>query len=427
MPFLNQVQRIVLYLFFFALNFEVMKLVPQYDLSASKVIGLVYFISILPQYKLFFRVDRVKHFLLPLAFFYGLLTVMGLLHINELNSVFFDSTIFLNIIFFWIMINHERKDYMVLEKSMLFFAFGGLAVTLFFLAGIGVDYKEGRLTMFGDDQNYVGFRTSVAILIFVLAALQNRLKMGWYHFLFLIPIPIMLKLVSETGSRGALISLIMTFVAGIILFKTTNLWKKIGVMVVGVLMLLIVGTILMESETMKDRLANSVKSGDTAGRTEIWINLFNIIKENPVFGVGHTGYTYETTMIYGVEVSAHNVILEILCYTGFVGLIVYLTFLYRIGISSYGVYKRTSLLLPILLMIPVMGMIMSIQILTKKFGWVIFAYIVSAIAVQETKRRKFVNVPLVRPQTIKGSSEFREGDESFIPGSHIGENIRLPS
>jgi len=197
-----------------------------------------------------------------------------------------------------------------------------------------------------------------------------------------------------------LISFLMTIVVGIILFNTANIWKKIAIQITGILMLLIVGAYLIETGTMKNRLENSIESGDTAGRTEIWQHLLQIIAKHPVAGIGQTGYSYELTTIYGKEVAAHNVILEILCYTGVVGLSFYLFFLFKIGLSSYEVYKRTSFLLPILLLIPILGMILSIQILTKKIGWVIFAYIVSSMAVKEPNRHELIKKNIL-PDPLK--------------------------
>jgi O-antigen ligase len=133
---------------------------------------------------------------------------------------------------------------------------------------------------------------------------------------------------------------------------------------------------------MRSRLEDTAETGDTAGRTEIWHNLFQIIKAKPVLGIGRTGFIYETTAIYGGEKSAHNVLIEILCYTGIIGLLTYLYFLYQIGMSSYNTYQKTSLLMPLIFMIPIAGMIMSIQILTHKIGWIIYAYIVSSLAVK---------------------------------------------
>lgn len=385
MQFINWLQRIALLLFFFSINFEMMSLNADKTFSVSKLFGILYIISILPQYQKFIRLDVVTYYLMPLVFLFGLLTLMNLVNINEISASFFDFTIFLNIILFWIMINHERKDYMILEKGMLSFALGSAVVTLCFNFGIGVIYIDDRLFMFGDDPNYVASRTLIGIIIIVLALVQNRLKLGWYRFLLLLPIPIMIKLLFETGSRFGFIAFALSFGAGVLLYKTKNIWRKLAVFVIGIASMIAIVIILMQSETMVERLELTAETGDTAGRTNIWQNLLPIIKENPVFGIGQTGYLSESRSLLNRAVarSPHNVIIEILCYTGIVGLVIYLFFLYRIGFASYISYKMNNILLPLLLLIPVTGIILSIQILTVKIGWVIFAYVVSTLAIKK--------------------------------------------
>lgn len=384
MQFLNKLQIYTLYFFFFSINFEMLRpIVDNESFSASKVTGILYFLMVIPQYKLFFKTENIKRFLIPLFLYIGLETFMNLINLNAVSNEIIHTSLLLNIIFFWFMINHERKEHLVLEKGMLSFAFGAIALSLFYVIGIGVNYEAGRLAMFGDDQNIIGFRTSIGIIVLVLTVLQNRLKLGWSRYLFLIPIPLMLKLISETGSRGAMLTFMTACLVGIIMFKTTSVWKKTAIMITGFLFLIIVGLVLLESETMVNRLKKTNETGDTAGRTEIWQNIIQIIKDHPVFGIGRSGYTYESSMIYGEEVSPHNVILELLCYTGIVGLLIYLYFLYQIGISSYNFYQKTAFLLPLLLMVPIFGIIMSIQILTKKLGWIVYAYIVGTLAIKQ--------------------------------------------
>ena len=390
MQFANRIQQITLYLFLFSINFEMMSLTSGSNISVSKVFGTLYIISILPQYQVFFRIDAVSHYLIPLALFFGLLTFINLVNINEFDASFFNLTMFLNIILFWIMINHERKDYLVLEKGMLSFALGATALAVCFIFGIGVIYEEGRLWMFGDDPNYIASRIIIGILILVLAVAQNRLKFGWYRYLLLLPIPIMIKLLYETGSRLGFIAFVLSLGTGVILYKTKNIWGKLSVLIVGLVTIIIAGLMLLQSETMVDRLKLTAETGDTAGRTEIWQSLIPVIEKHPVFGVGQTGYTYQSTLILSYKYSPHNVILEILCYTGITGLFIYALFLYRIGTAGYISYKEHRLVLPLLLLIPIAGIILSIQILTVKIGWVIYAYIISTLAVKDGPQHKII-------------------------------------
>jgi len=154
--------------------------------------------------------------------------------------------------------------------------------------------------------------------------------------------------------------------------------EKISILFVGSIAIIYTWVILAQSETLVQRLSRSYEEGDLAGRDLIWQRLYPLIESNPILGVGKTGYHYFSQMIYGGRKSPHNVIIEILCYTGIIGLIIYLLFLFRVFKKGYQDYKTEGLLLPLLLIPPVLGMIVSAQILGVKIGWVIFAYIVGS-------------------------------------------------
>ena len=140
----------------------------------------------------------------------------------------------------------------------------------------------------------------------------------------------------------------------------------------------------MQSEILIQRLLQSAEGGDLAGRDVIWRALLALIYDNPIFGVGKTGYAYFTQINFGGLTSPHNVLLEVVCYTGLFGLILYLTFLFRIGKSAFINFKVSGMLLPCLLLIPVAGFILSGQLLGVKIGWVIFAYVAGNSALENT-------------------------------------------
>lgn len=382
MQILNQLQRITLYLFFFSLNFEIWSPFGISDFSIAKLTAIIYFLSILPQLHLFVRTENLKSVLIPITIFLCFLTFRSWFNINELYYDFFDRTIFLNIVIFWFLVNHERKDYMILEKAMLSFAVGSMFLCLLFFIGIGVEYQSGRLSMFGDNQNGLGLHMAISLMIILTVLIQNRLKIGRIRYSFLIAIPFMLIFIGETGSRVSAIAFVLMSITGILLYKTkTNLTKSF-VILGGFIFVILIGILLLQSDTMKERIIATSESGDLGERDRIWRTILPIIKENPLIGIGKTGYQLQSTEFFGFAYSPHNVILEILCYTGIIGLMIYLTFLFQVFIRGYQIYKLNGWLLPVLLIIPILGYIFSGQILDYKIGWVIFAYIISASAIK---------------------------------------------
>lgn len=373
---LKQVQIFALYLFLFSINFEVWDpLSTDGNFSVSKLTGLVYLATITPHLKKFIRTDIVDYIMWPIWLFFSILTLVSLININSMSYYFFDFSIFQNMFLLLFMLNHARKEPLVLEKGMLSFAFGSISLALLFYVGIGIEYEAGRVTLFGDNANIIGIRMCIAMTVLILAIVQNRLKLRKLRYLFFLPMPLMLQFMFQTGSRVATIAFGLMFMVGLVLFKTKNIWRKIALFAVGSMVFVYGLNVMMQSETLVHRFLKTSGEGDLAGREVIWQKLFTIIQENPIFGVGKTGYDYYSQTNFGQFTSPHNVFLEVLCYTGIVGLGIYLFFLYRIFNCGYQSFKTERLLLPLLLIVVVLGLLVSGQILNVKIGWIIFAYI----------------------------------------------------
>lgn len=358
------------------------------DMSISRLTGILYFITLIPEIKLFLKLDRIEIIMFAAWLFFGLLTLISLLNINEVSTDFFNLSLFQNILLLWALVNHARKDYLILEKAMLFFAFSAVTLAIFFLVGIGVKYQTGRLGMFNENQNTLGFRMNLGIIILLLSVIQNKLQLGKIRYLLLTPIPLMVNFLFETGSRLAFISFLFSIIAGIALFKTKKSSDKIIATAIGITSLIILGVFLMQSDVLKNRLFESIQTGDSSGRDEIWSKIIPLIKEKPVFGVGDTGYSLYTQMVFGKPRSPHNVILEVICLTGFAGLLIYFSFLFNVFLKSYQTYRKNGLLLPILLIIPILGALFTGQILTRKVGWIIFAYMIGSTAIKSVSMNK---------------------------------------
>ena len=377
------VQNFTLYCFCFFINFQELKIFDLDFLSIPKIAGMLYFVTTLPTINKFLGVIKIKFILLPIGIFFAWLTIINVLNVNEKLFNFFNFSLFQNILLFWFLINHSRRDPLILEKALLSLAVGSIVLALLYKAGIGVDYTElGRISMFGDNENIIGFRMAISIFIIVLGVLQNRLELGWYRFLLLLPLPIMLELMAETGSRAAIIAFILAILIGGILYNTKNLWAKISIIIIISIVLVYFSLLIMKSEILMLRLLQSYEEGDLAGRDIIWQSLIPTIENNLIFGIGETGYA----KLFG-NASPHNVFLEILCYTGVLGLILYLNFLYKICIRAYKCLKSSGNMLPLLLLLPIFGFLFAGQILTQKLGWVIFAYIIS-ISIFDSSRIK---------------------------------------
>ena len=375
---LKKIQNIALLVFFFSLNFEVWEPFNTSNFSVSKLTGSLYFFTILPDLFYFVNYKNLKRFLIPLFIFFTLLTFISAIYINTLSSSFFNFSIFQNILLFIFLLNHSKKEPGILQKGMIAYALGSFVFSILFFIGIGIqDTGGGRIRMFGDNQNVIGIRMCISIIYSLYLVVQNPFQFGVKRFFFLLPLPFMMSLLLATGSRLGFISFTLCFVTGLLLLKTNKFYIKILVVAFGVVIGIYFWNQFLSSSLVYERLLKTAQTDDLSGRNDIWSSLLPLIKENPLLGVGTTGYDLYSQKVFGGFMSPHNVILEILCYTGLVGLLIYFWFFIRIFQTSYKKYRDSGSVIQLVLLIPILGNILSGQILLAKIAWVLYACCVS--------------------------------------------------
>ena len=184
----------------------------------------------------------------------------------------------------------------------------------------------------------------------------------------------MLKLLIETGSRVSLISFILMMLVGFYYINKNGFFIKVFLFLIFSGLIFYIYNFVLENQFLLLRLSSSIEDKDLAGREVIYIEIWEVVKNNFLVGIGQTGYFAK----FG-EGSPHNVLLEILCYSGIFGLTMYLLFLLNILRTALKVKTINKNILPLILLIPILGLILSGQILTLKLGWVLFSYIASRI------------------------------------------------
>jgi len=371
------IQRASLLIFFFSINFEVWDpFNTGGSFSLAKLTGFIYLVMMLPSITSFVSRKDVKYFLNPVLFFFLFLTLINILNKNSNLQNFLNISIFQNICLFYILLNHEIIDHGILEKGLISFAIGSIVFALLYSAGIGVEISAGgRVSVFGDNQNPIAMRSCISILIIIFSVIQNPLNLGKLRYILFLPVPLMIQLIVVTASRAAILSFILSVLFMVILMRNKNIWVKILIFMIALLMLAAAWMYTVQSEVLSIRLLSSLQDRDLSGREIIWQNIAPLIKDNFIFGVGTVGYLNFSQDTFGYMNSPHNVFLEILCYTGIIGLMIYMVFLYRIFLKSYELYRNKKILLPLILLFPILGTTISSQILEVKTGWILFAYI----------------------------------------------------
>ncbi len=377
---LIKIQNICLYLFFISINFEVWDPFNTNGLiSISKLFGYLYVLSLIPNFSKSVQTQNILIYLRPLFLFFLVLTIVNLFNLSDKYDSFLNLTIFQNILFFWFLVNHELRYKGVLNHALLFFALGSFALSLCYYFDIGVEYEQftGRISIFGDNQNIIGIRMVVSTFI-LLAYLQPPFPLSKRNrLLLLLLIPLMLALLINTGSRVSFISLILGLGVIGVLHKTKGSISKIMIVFTGILMLIFLTQYALSSEVLGERLQGATNDGALTGRDTIWLQILPLIQENIFFGVGDLGYLSYSDLIFGTKLSPHNVIIEILAYTGIIGLAIYFNFLSKIVKTAYRYYRKSKRVLQLVLLVPILGMLLSGQLLGVKLGWLIFAYVAS--------------------------------------------------
>jgi O-antigen ligase len=190
----------------------------------------------------------------------------------------------------------------------------------------------------------------------------------------------MFGLLVATGSRLAMLTFAIAFVAEIVLLKTRNYYFRIMALFAGIALFFFIWQLAMDNEILRSRLLLSLHEGQLSDRDVIWKNILPIIRENPFFGVGQTGYAAFCMKEFGRYVSPHSVVMELAVFSGFTGLILYFIFLYRVFRMAYLSYKIHGFLLPVLLCLIVTGLLLGSHMLELKLGWAILAYVTCSAA-----------------------------------------------
>jgi O-antigen ligase len=370
--------RFAVYAFFFSLNFESLDLFGLgIDYLASKItiVGLL-LVSLL-NLRSTLRVSYLRLSLyMPLLVFFILLTIMNYLNRTADFKEYFNMPLFLNILIFVILSNLSIKYPDVILKGFLALTLGTFILSVLFTFGVGVEQTpDDRFTIFNDNPNYVGIRSSIALLTLIYVIFYNKLKLGKNRFWFLLLFPTLILLLISTGSRVSFISLVLGII--IFIFPVTNKisLNRLIITLVSIAAFIFVWIFYLKDSVIIERLNNFLFKGDLANRDLIWDHVIKILKNKPLFGVGKTGYDSAITQVMGSVASPHNLILELLSNTGIIGLLVFLLFLLQIIWFAIKSYFDDKDIMSFIFLIPIIGLVLIGQILDQKVAWILFSFI----------------------------------------------------
>jgi len=339
---LNIINDCCLYLLVFSVTFE------KWDpfglvgiVSITFITTILYFGTWVPLIGSNFNFAPLKRFVIPLF----LLLVVGFLcsavnseYVTELKYAYHYRTLLLIILMAFIA-GHIYCKPRVLPLVLNSYVASMLLVFFLVSSGNGVTFENDRLLLFGENPNVMGAKAALAFLI-AISKVINKFSIKRLIIAIAVCMPF-IGLVATSGSRGAFVSMFLG-VAVLLWFRKIPMVKKLALIIFAAFasgMLIIY--LLETNPLLAARFLETVEKGDT-GRNELWDGAFKAIGNNVIIGAGFEGVIPRMYQYSGIRLNPHNIFLYIFISTGLPGIILFLTFLFRLTKLLLADIKRTG-------------------------------------------------------------------------------------
>lgn len=374
----NLYQKIInflVYLFVFSICFERLTLFGQnLDFLFTKISSAVLIFFSLFDLKFWKSLKSIKHYGFLLLIFFLILTYSNFINKTQAFNEYFDYLFFLNILIFLALGSNFNRDTELVSKTFFVFLVGNLILTVLYFLGMGqTDLSpelEGRASIFGNNQNYLGLSltlSSLYILYNLFFCQNSKLKIILYLFAIL-PISYFMIL---TGSRTSF----LLFILGIVFLvfqskKISKIYKFLFFLFFTIITIQLL-ILFKDKLDIFQRLTATLEDGDSANRDVIWSGLLYFFSDFILFGVGKTGYL----RMIG-DLSPHNAFLEVLIYTGIIGLSIFLLFIISLFKNTLNINSKSNNCFPILIFIGVLGILITGQLFDQKVIWYFMACLI---------------------------------------------------
>ena len=274
---------------------------------------------------------------------------------NSIDFVFNHKLIgsVLSFFFIYAIINNDGRS-KIIEDSLLFFTLGVCLIAIFAFIGI-IPYEfdhNMRLSILGENTNSTSAKMVLAALFIVNLFILSENKYKYFKFILLVPLPILVNNIIQSGSRGSFLILLSALIIAFIYSFVS--YKKNRKYILGILIIFISGYSfifegVVNSSTYK-RLSYSIEEQSIGAREEIWKDAIEIGHDNPIIGVGEIGYKNEMLSNYNYYVDTHNMFIYIYVTGGILACIPLLLFYKELILSVLYFLIRQKNLLPFILL-----------------------------------------------------------------------------
>ena len=266
------------------------------------------------------------------------------------------------------------------NKSFYFF-FITLTIGLilaFYFARISADSYTNNIRYSANSiTNSIIYGQTAAALTLISIWAFLRVNKWKYRIFLIVTFLIGFISIAKTGSRAPVVVLVIVSA----FYFMARFGNIKGVLIIGIIIsviFLFINPIIVILESMNSsivlRLTRMIVDQDSSGRDQIYSNVFEIIKQNPVFG---SYYLVPSGQAQGS--SPHNFILEVFMTTGMIGGIIFLFLLINALIKSYRIIKinhSSGWIILLFLQIVVYGMFSTSLFGSQNF-WILLFYVSS--------------------------------------------------
>ena len=233
-----------------------------------------------------------------------------------------------------------------------------------------------RVSALGQNANSAAMILAAGLVTLIgLTFLRRRKGLGGLIFAGLLATLLGLAIL-ETGSRGGFAALL----GGVLIFAlAADTWRhrlRNGAIAALAISVLILATLRMPM--MKNRLVESARTGNLAGREQLYPALWTMFLERPILGWGPITNTHELALRIGERErssrAAHNIVLELLTATGLVGAVPFLGGVWLSVRNAWRARRGEHGVLPLALLSTLFLANMSGDWLASKLLWLVLAY-----------------------------------------------------
>lgn len=208
----------------------------------------------------------------------------------------------------------------------------GVATSAFGIYADTVSEDQIRMSMFGNDGNFVGCDYGLAVIMAIAVIAGYIPASPGFRLAALGFIPPLAIAMASTGSRTAVVASIVGVMGGS-LFGLRGKDRFLGLFGGGIA---IAGVIVLalQSEITRQRFEAAWYARDSSARDDIYLTSIELIQQNPWKGYGMSNHAYQIgawdpTLIKTPYRDAHNIVLAAVLQAGVIG-----ASLYAVGLFS---------------------------------------------------------------------------------------------